>query len=152
MKQQTSYKTFFINYAIFLLIAVVVFSILIYIIKISQKSWDKNLKSTVEYTLEETEPDTWDIGQPVKINTPMTTSAVCFDARNKKSGENCKVVIIRLQTFYGPHSGIYIVENNDKVTFKGYTSLHGRCAAPLTISFTGRRVEYWNKRIAGMLK
>ena len=152
MKQQISYKNFFINYAIFILIVSFVFGILIYTIKISQKSWDKNLKASIEYFLAENEPDTWEIGKSIRINSPLTTGAACFEARNKKSGENGKVVIIRLQTFYGPHAGIYIVENNGIPVFKGYPSLHGRCAVQLTNSFNGRRVEYWNKRIAEMLK
>lgn len=152
MKQQISYKNFFINYAIFVLIAAAVFGILVYIIKVSQKSWDKNLKAAIEYSLAETEPDTWEIGKPVKINNPLGTSAACYDARNKKSGESCRVEIIKLQTFYGPHAGIYIVENNGKTIFKGYSSLHGRCAAQLTNSLNGRRVEYWNMRIAEMFK
>lgn len=152
MKYPNSYKHFFINYAIFVLIAAAVFGILIYVIKVSQKSWEKNLKSLVEYTLEEIEPDTWEIGQSVKINNPLTTSAACFEARHKKSGENCKVIIIRLQTFYGPHAGIYIAESSGKINFKGYASLHGRCAAQLTNLFTGRRVEYWNMRISDMIK
>ena len=152
MKQQISYKNFFINYAIFVLIAASVIGILIYFIKISQKSWDNNLKAAIEYTLAESEPDTWEIGKALKINNHLSAGAACYDARNKKSGENCKVVIIRIQTFYGPHAGIYIVENDGKVNFKNYSSLHGRCAAQLTNSFTGRRVEYWNMRIAEMFK
>lgn len=152
MKQQISYKNFFINYSIFVLFALIVFGILIYVIKVSQKSWEKNLKATVEYTLSESEPDTWELDKYVMIDNPLTTSAACFDARNKKSGENCKVIIIRIQTFYGPQSGIYIVENKDKITFKGYASLHGRCAEQLKKSNNGRRVEYWNKRIAELYK
>ena len=152
MKQQISYKNFFINYSIFVLIAAAVFGILIYIIKVSQKSWEKNLKSSVELTLAETEPDTWEIGQFVKTENPLTTSSACFDARNKKSGESCKVIIIRLQTFYGPQAGIYIINNDKKVSFKGYSSLHGRCAEQLKKSNNGRRVEYWKKRIAEMYK
>ena len=152
MKQTISYKTFFINYTIFILIVAAVFGILIYMINVSQKSWDKNLKAVIEATLAETDPDTWEVGKKVKIDNPLTTSAACYDARNKKSGENCKVIIIRLQSFYGPHSGVYIVENNGQTVFKGYCSLHGRCATQLTSAFTGRRVEYWNMRIAEMLK
>ena len=152
MKQQISYKNFFINYAIFVLIASAVLGILVYIIKVSQKAWDKNLQSVVEYTLAETEPDTWEIGKPVKIQNPLSTGAACYHARNKKSGESCKAVIIRIQTFYGPHCGIYIVDSEGKSTFKGYSSLHGRCATQLNNSFSGRRVEYWNMRIAEMLK
>ena len=152
MKQQISYKNFFINYAIFVLIVAAVFGILIYVIKVSQKSWDKNIKAYVEYTLAESEPDTWEIGQAVRIKNPLSTGAACFDARNKKSGEACKVVIIRIQTFYGPHSGIFIVENNGNIVFKGYSSVHGRIAAQLSDSYNSRRVEYWKMRIDDMLK
>ena len=152
MKQEISYKNFFINYAIFVLIASAVFGILIYIIKVSQKSWDKNLKSAVEYTLSESEPDTWEIGKSIKISNPFSTGAACFDARNKKSGETVKAVIIRVQTFYGPHCGVFIVQNDGKIDFKGYSSLHGRVAEQLKNSYKGHRVEYWSKRITEMLK
>ena len=152
MKQEISYKNFFINYAIFVLIASAVFGILIYIIKVSQKSWDKNLKAAVEYTLSESEPDTWEIGKSIKISNPLSAGAACYDARNKKSGENVKAVIIRIQTFYGPHCGVFIVQNDGKVDFKGYSSLHGRVAEQLKSSYKGHRVEYWSKRILEMLK
>ena len=152
MKQDISYKNFFINYAIFVLIASAVFGILIYVIKVSQKSWDKNLKAAVEYTLAESEPDTWEIGKSVRIINPLSAGAACFDARNKKSGETAKAIIIRIQTFYGPHCGVFIVQNDGKINFKGYSSLHGRIAKQLQNSYNGRRVEYWSKRITEMLK
>ncbi len=152
MKQDISYKNFFINYAIFVLITAAVFGILIYVIKLSQKSWEKNLKSAVEYTLAESEPDTWEIDKAVKIENPLSAGAACFEARNKKSGENAKAIIIRIQTFYGPHCGVFIIQNNGKVDFKGYSSLHGRVAQQLKASFTGRRVEYWSNRIGEMFK
>ena len=147
MKQQISYKNFFINYAIFTLIVAAVFGILIYIIKVSQKSWDQNLKAVVESTLIETEPDTWELGNSIRINNPVGSGSACFDARNKKNGENYKIAIIRLQTFYGPQAGIFIINNDGKATFKGYASLNGRCAAQLSKSFTGRRVEYCKLRL-----
>ena len=152
MKQEISYKNFFINYAIFVLITAAVFGILIYVIKVSQKSWDKNLKSAIEYTLAENEPDTWEIGKSVKIANPLSAGAACYDARNKKSGENGKAVIIRVQTFYGPHCGVFLVLGNDKVEFKGYSSLHGRVSQQLKNSYSSRRVEYWSRRIKEMLK
>ena len=152
MKQQTSYKTFFINYAIFVMIAAAVFGILIYICRVSQKSWDNNLKAVIESSLAETEPDTWEIGKPIRIENPTLTSSACFYARNKKSGESCRVMIIRLLTFYGPHTGIYLIDNQGVITFKGYTSVHGRCSLQLTNSTNSRRVEYWKMRISEMLK
>ena len=152
MKQQISYKNFFINYAIFVLIAAAVFGILIYVVKVSQKSWDNNLKASVEYCLAETEPDTWEIGMPVRINNPMSAASACYEARNKKSGENCRAMIIRMQTFYGPHCGVFIIDSNKRVEFKGYSSIHGRCAAQLISANKGRRVEYWKMRIENMLE
>ena len=152
MKQQISYKNFFINYAIFVLIATAVFGILIYVIKISQKSWERNLKTAIEYTLEENEPDTWEIGKSIKIINPLSAGSACYDARNKKSGENVKAVIIRVQTFYGPHCGVFIVSSNNEVEFKGYASLHGRVAQQLKNSHGSRRIEYWSRRIKEIIK
>lgn len=152
MKQQISYKNFFINYAIFALIASFVFCILVYIVKVSQKSWDANLKALVENTLAESEPDTWEIGNVVRINNPLGSGSACYDARNTKNGENYKIAIIRLQTFYGPHAGIYIIDKDNIVSFKGYSSIHGRCARQLTKSYEGRRVEYWKHRLQELFK
>ena len=152
MKQQISYKNFFINYAVFILCAAFVFGILAYISTVSQKAWDKNLKAAVVSSMEEFEPDTWEIGSSIKFENPLSSSAACFEAHNKKSGENCKAVIIRLQTFYGPQCGIYIIGSQNDISFKGYSSLHGRVANQLKNSFSGRRIEYWNNRIEEMLK
>ena len=152
MKQQISYKNFFINYAIFTLITATVFCILVYTVKVSHKSWDQNLKAVIESTLSETEPDTWELGKVIQINNPVSSGASCYDARNKKNGENYKIAIIRLQTFYGPQAGIYIIDKETKVTFRGYASLHGRCADQLTKSFSGRRVEYWKLRLEEIFK
>ena len=67
MKQQISYKNFFINYAIFALIVAFVFGILIYLTRVSQKSWDQNLKAVIETSLAESEPDTWELGKQFQI-------------------------------------------------------------------------------------
>ena len=48
--------------------------------------------------------------------------------------------------------GIYIIDKETKVTFRGYASLHGRCADQLTKSFSGRRVEYWKLRLEEIFK
>lgn len=152
MKQQISYKNFFINYAIFALIVAFVFGILTYLTKVSQKSWNQNLKTVIETSLAESEPDTWEIGKQFQINNPLGSGSACYEARNKKNGENYKIIIMKLQTFYGPQAGIYIIDSNSKATFKGYASLHGRCALQLKKSFTGRRVEYWKLRLEEMFK
>ncbi len=152
MKQQISYKNFFINYAIFVLIVAFVFGILVYFVKVSQKSWDQNLKAVIENTLAESEPDTWDLGKVYRINNPLGSGSACYEARNKKNGENYKIAIIRLQTFYGPQAGIYIIDSQYNASFKCYASLHGRCAEQLQKSYSGRRVEYWKHRLEDIFK
>lgn len=150
MKQQISYKNFFINYAIFVLIAAFVFGLLIYFSVISQKSWDKNLKVSVEYVLGENQPDTWEIGKAVRIQNPLSASLACYDARNKKSGENCKAFITRIQTFYGPQTAVFI-SSEKSVEFIGFSSLHGRGAIQLQNSKNARRIEYWKMRIQNLI-
>ncbi len=152
MKQQISLKNFFINYSIFVLIAAFVFAVLVYLVKASQKSWDQNLMTVVESTLAETEPDTWEIGKAIRIANPIGAGAACYNARNKKNGENFKAVIIRIQTFYGPHAGIFIIDKNGNAEFQGYAAIHGRCANQLSKSFNGRRVQYWKLRLEEIFK
>ena len=57
MKNEITNKEFFARYGIFVAIIVVLFGILIYPIKISQKSWINNLRSNIEFVLDEREPN-----------------------------------------------------------------------------------------------
>ena len=59
MKNEITNKEFFARYGIFVAIIVVLFGILIYPIKISQKSWINNLRSNIEFVLDEREPNGW---------------------------------------------------------------------------------------------
>jgi len=152
MKQTISYKSFFTNFIIFILIIGFLFGLLSYTIIISRKYWDNNLKLTVSRFLEEKEPETWTVDNAILINNPLITSAASYDIRNKKNGENYKAVIIRVQTFYGPMPGIFIVDKNEYVDFKGYATLHGRVAPLLNNFKESKRIDYWKKRIPGIIQ
>ena len=153
MKQQNiSYKNFLINYLIFILFIAVIFLLLIYSVKVSQKSWNKNLQPVIQSVLDDKEPDTWLIEAASPLNSPFTTSAACYDVRNKKNGEYYKAIIIRIQTFYGPIPGVFIMDNNKKVEYKGYALLHGRLANQLSTNSQSRRVNYWMARIPEIIK
>lgn len=152
MKQTISYKNFFINYIIFVLISAVVFLLLVYTVKVSQKYWDKNLKVTVQNFLDENEEDTWLVESACRINNPLITSAACYDTKNKKNGEYYKAVIIRIQTFYGPTLGIFVGDKNNNFDFKGYALLHGRIEKKLNTHSASRRVEYWKMRLPDIIK
>ncbi len=152
MKQNTTYKTFFLNYLIFILIAAVIFLLLIYSVKVSQNSWDNNLKQTIETFFDEQEPDNWIVETPVRIKSPLITSLACYDTRNKKNGEYYKTFIVRIQTLYGPVPGIFIMDKNNNVDFKGFAVIHGRVAELLHKNTFSKRIDYWRMRIPEMVK
>ena len=54
MRNEITNKEFFARYGIFVGIIIVLFGILIYPIKVSQKSWINNLRSNIEFVLDET--------------------------------------------------------------------------------------------------
>ncbi len=147
MKQTISYKKFFINYAIFLGIITVLMGILIYTTKITQKSWSKNLKKNLEIVLEESDPSTWFITNSIKLKNAFTLNAACYEARNKKSGQVYKAIIINTQTIYGPIPAVFIMDKNGEVEFIGYSSIHGRVREQLMNDTSNKRIQYWKKKI-----
>lgn len=152
MKKDISYKTFFKNYGIFVAILTVIFGITIYTVKVSQKFWQKNLKISIENVLNETEPDTWVIGNFNPILNPLSQNAACYDVRNKKNGENYKAVLLRVQTFYGPLPAVFIIDNNNVVTLKGYSSLHGRVFNQIKNINANKRINYWKEKLPEIIQ
>lgn len=147
MMQNISYKDFFKRYGIFLAILVTIFGILIYTIIFSQRAWTQNLKKSVEIVLEEKEPNCWTVENNIKIKNPFAMNAACYEVRNRKSGDLYKAIIIRVQTFYGPMPAVFLLDNDNKVAFVGYSSLHGVIASQLTNNATSKRIEYWIHKI-----
>lgn len=161
------YKTFFKNYGILSAIIVTVFVFLFYSVKLSRKSWNENLKKSVETVLEEKLPDEWLVGNPIRIKNSLSSSAVAYKIRNKKDMSEAVAVIIRIQSFYGPMPAVYIcktiedfnyeekadakAEEMVKVEFVGYSSVHGLVERQLTFNGSDKRIQYWQKKIAYML-
>lgn len=147
MMQNFSYKDFFKRYGIFLAMLVVIFGILIYSIIFSQRSWTQSLKKSVEVVLEEKEPNTWTVENNIKLKNPFAMNGACYEVRNRKTGDIYKSVILRIQTFYGPIPAVFLLDNEDKVAFVGYSSLHGVIANQLINNPTSKRIEYWIHKI-----
>lgn len=144
-------KDFFKKYGILCAVFAVLLGFVIYFVKISQKSWNKNLKTSIENVLIETGNDVWDLGAPVDIKTPFSLSTSAFYARNRKSGENSIILISRVQSFYGPVTGVFISDLFGRVRFIGYSSVHGIIANQLNESFVNKRLEYFSERIPSIL-
>ena len=150
--QEINNKTFFKNYAFFLVILLVIFSILSYSIVLSRKSWNKNLGVSVQKVLEEYEPSTWSIEAPIQIKTSIAVNSAAYQIRNKKDGTVAKAVIVRITTFYGPLPAVYIYKEGQKTDFIGYASLHGRINELLKNNKSDKRREYWQSKIPEILK
>ncbi len=147
MENEISYKSFFITYGIFVAVLVVIFGLLIYPVKLGQKSWNNNLKSNIEFVLDESEPNGWTVENSVKIKNPFSLSAASYEVRNRKTGEVYKAVIIRIQTLYGPVPTVFTVDKENKVEFVGFVSLHGRIANQIKNNTTNKRLEFWKEKI-----
>ena len=141
-----SNKKFFKNYGIFLLILIVSFLTLIYMVYLSKGFWRDNLQDSVETVLEEKQPGTWIMGDFIELKNPMATNAAAYNVVDK-NGNEAKAVILRIITFYGPVSGVYIMHSESDVEFIGFCSIHGRIAYQLGDGKNDIRVEYWAKRI-----
>ncbi len=152
MKNNISYKVFFKNYGIVVAYLVIIFGILIYITKVSQKFWSNNLRNTTQILLDEYNPNEWTVGNNIRIKNPLSQSAACYEARNKKNGEMYKTVIIRVQSLYGPTPAVFVVDKNNTVTFIGYSSIHGQVKKQLLNNIYNKRLLYWQSRIPEIIK
>ena len=97
--QEISNKKFFKNYAFFILILLVVFSILSYFVLTARKSWVKNLTVTVQNVLDEHENKRWSVGNNVPVNKPITVNCAAYDIYDSKDNSKQYAVIIRIVTF-----------------------------------------------------
>jgi len=152
MLENFSYKRFFISFGIFLAFIVVTFGILFYSIVISRKSWQKNLKISIEKVLDEKDSNTWTVGNFIPIENSFTLSAACYDVQNRKNGEIRKVVMVRVQTYYGPLPAVFLIDKDNNVEFVGYSSVHGRAAKQLTNKIADKRLDFWEKKILEFIK
>lgn len=151
MTQNISYKNFFKRYGIFVAILAVIIGILVYAVKISQKSWEKNLMIAVEAVLDEKDPNGWTFENTVEINNPFTMNAACYEVRNRKDGDLYKAFIVRVQTLYGPLPAVFTINKYEEVEFIGYSSLHGVINSQLMSQENNKRIDYWINKIPKIL-
>ncbi len=147
MMENISYKDFFKKYLIFTLVIGIIFLITSYIVKITQKHWAINLSSNVEKVLEENESGQWILGNEIKIYNPMSLNGACFEARYRKTGDIYNVLIIRINSFYGPLAAVFSCDKDNNVEFIGYSSLHGRILEQLKNNMNDKRISYWKNKI-----
>ena len=152
MLENFSYKKFFIDFGILVLLISISFLLIIYSVKLSRKSWQSNLKVSVEKVLDEYDANNWTVGKFIPINNPFSLSAACYEAQYRKTGDIYKVIILRIETYYGPLPAVFIVSEDNEVEFAGYSSIHGRVLTQLTNKPSDKRIDFWKEKVIEILK
>ena len=151
--QEISNKKFFKNYAFFILILLIVFSILFYFVFAARKSWSKNLGVTVQRVLDEAEQNRWKVGNNVVITKPVSVNCAAYEIIDTTDNQKEYAVIIRVMSFYGTIPAVFIYnEEKGKTEFIGYSSLHGRIRTQIMNNKSDKRREYWQERIPAILE
>ncbi len=150
--QEITNKKFFINYAFFLLILSVLFGILIYATVLSKKSWNNNLSKSVQKVLDEYEPETWTVKDSIVINKPISVNCAAYQIKNNMDNSSAVAVILRVTTFYGPLPAVFIYNDDENITFAGFSSLHGRVRQEAQGTKSDKRINYWKSKIPEILK
>ena len=147
MIQNISYKDFFKRYGIFVVFLAAIFIVLIYSVKISQKSWTKNLRTAVEVVLDEKDPNGWSVEKNVDLKNSFGMNGACYEVRNRKDGDIYLAVIVRIQSLYGPVPAIFTLDKENNVNFMGYSSVHGMISSQLMNNQNNKRLEYWIEKL-----
>ena len=150
MMKKFTYKQFFRNYGIVAAFLIVTFVILIYSVKLTNKSWVKGLRTSVDRVLNENE-DLWIVGDNIELSNPITTNAAAYNIMNKQTKEVKEAVIVRVTTLYGPVSCVFICNDDNDVEFAGFSSLHGRIALQFKDKSFDQRIDYWQDKIPSIL-
>ena len=150
--QEINNKQFFKNYAFFIIMLIIVFTILSYTIVIARKAWTRNLSVSVQKVLDENEQGRWKVGNSIEINNPLSVNCSAYDVIDTKTNKTCQAVIIRVVTFYGPIPAVYLYNQDEEVEFIGYSTLHGRIRIQLMDTKSDKRREYWQSKIPDILK
>ena len=155
MNDKKFYKHFFILYGIIAAVVLAVFVILFYSVKLSRKSWNENLRTSVQNVLNSYEEGQWKVKEQVAINNSFASHAAAYKITNADS-EEAVAVIIRIATFYGPFPAVFIYQQseenvNDEAIFAGYSSLKGNILKQINAGTTDKRVSFWCKKIPYVL-
>jgi len=140
-------KTYFVKLGIFTAFIAIIFGLLTYSVVLSRKSWQKNLRLSVEKILDENDSNNWIVGNAIPLNSPFTVNAACYEVSSRKTGIPYKAVIVRVPTFYGPVATVFTMDNDNKVEMIGFSSVHGRIAENMHTNRYSKRFEYWERKI-----
>ena len=77
----------------------------------------------------------------------MSTSAACYEVRNRESGEISYACVARVTTYFGPVNSVFLCTTDGDVSFVGISSVHGRIKNQIENSLDSKKLEYFAERI-----
>jgi hypothetical protein len=152
MERDISSKDFFIKYGLFMTIILFVIGILIYFSIISNISWKKNLGISLQKVLNENYgQNEWIVKENIDIKNPFIYNACCYISENIQTEQECIAIIIRINSFFGPLPAVFLIDENNQVSFVGYAALDGRIKE-IIYKTNDNRILYWKKKIPQILQ
>lgn len=129
-----------------------IFALLIVFVVLSRNDWRNGLKEKIGTVLEEEEPGEWIVGDYVGINAPAALSASCFQVRRRDSGAKGYVLMLRIETMYGPFPAVFVYSEKADARFVGISGLHGRVRKQIGNGAGDAKINFWIKRIPDIVK
>lgn len=152
MTKEFSYKDFFIKYGLLMAIVTVLVGILVYFSIISNSFWSKNLGNSLQNVLNDnSEKNEWVVNENISVNNPFAYNSSCYRVTNVLEKKDYTAIIIRINSFYGPLSAVFILDEEKNVSFVGYASLDGRIKEKINKA-NDNRIRYWKNIIPQILQ
>ncbi|MBP3710586.1 MAG: hypothetical protein J6I73_09355 [Treponema sp.] len=150
MAVDNSSKMILKEYGIFSSFIIGAIMLLIVAVSFSKNIQHEKLRHEIIRLLEEERSETWDIGEYVSIASPHEMGAACFFARKNNSASGY-VLVMRIETLYGPFPAVFTYMENELVEFVGIIGLHGRVLTIMKNGTHNAQIRHWIKRIPTML-
>ncbi|MDE5897884.1 MAG: hypothetical protein K2H09_01265 [Treponemataceae bacterium] len=148
---RSDYKEFLRVYGIFVGMLVFFFLVSIVMIRLSDSFWRTGLQAAVESVLEEKQPGRWKVEQPMKINSPFSTSAALYRVRDAENGSRGFAAVVRIATLYGPVPAVFVCDKDGTVSFMGCSAVRGRIKLLVEERPQSLSVNYWRARLADII-
>jgi hypothetical protein len=152
MDTEKSSKKLLREYGILAGIIAGMFAVLIVFVVLSRGEWQNGLKEKISEVLEEEEPGKWIMGDYVGINAPVSLSTACFQVRERANGSKGYVLMLRIETIYGPFPAVFVYSGKNDARFVGISGLHGRIREQILKGTNDEKINFWIKRIPDIVK
>lgn len=147
-------KKFLVNYGFFLALIFTMALVVTPLIILNRSFVIHSYSLNIQKTLDEKFPDEYRVGNNIKINSPFSVNGAVFELNNAKNRklEKTYVIIIRINTIYGPKPAIFIHKDGQDSTFVGYGLDQGKVSSSISSTDNDINIIYWKSKIPEIIK